>query len=452
MTILALFLINDVKLYSIIILILSVAYILLDIKHLKEKNILSIIEDSIIGMTSLVNIIWLISSSYFLYCLVMVLELIITIYLLGKAIINLFRKGKRKAIKIIGGIISNIALTISFVIGTFLALVAINPNVIISPMQKTYAAINTYSQNRPTETVDFKNSNGEVVGSYTNDLAYTAILNDKQLENSYFDVYKTNKVANPEEAPTYFFIHGGGYVWGDKIGGDPNTKDSGLQWYVANFLEKGYNVVSPNYVFAPEYLYPTSLLQLNECVRYCLDNADSLRINMNEVIFGGGSAGGNLAGMLALIYTNPNVAKNLNTTAYLPAKNVKACVFVSALINNEEFSITHNSVLDWLFLQCGRSAFGCGFLQGNDIAHRTNITAWVDENYCPSYISDGNSGTFYSQAEALHSRLNELGVKNQLNLYSKDVEVLSHGYETTKDSPCAQDNMKKVLAFLDSVI
>ncbi len=59
-------------------------------------------------------------------------------------------------------------------------------------------------------------------------------------------------------------------MWGDKIGGDPNTKDSGLEWYIGTFLESGYNVVSPNYVFAPEYLYPTSLLQLNECVKYCM--------------------------------------------------------------------------------------------------------------------------------------------------------------------------------------
>ncbi len=451
MTILALFLINDVKLFSIIILILSLGYIAIDFKQLKEKNTISIIENSIIGITSLLNVIWLTTSSYGLYCTVMILELLITAYLIGKSIYNMIRKSERKATKLIGGTISSLVLVVGLVIGIFLAAVAINPNVIISPMQKTYNAINTYSQNRPTEIVEFKNSNGEVVGTYTNDLSYTAIINDKQLENSYFDVYKTNKVANPEEAPTYFFIHGGGYVWGDKIGGDPNTKDSGLEWYVANFLEKGYNVVSPNYVFAPEYLYPTSLLQLNECVKYCMDNASSLGINMNEVVFGGGSAGGNLAGMLALIYTNPNVAKNLGTTAYLPAKNVKACVFVSALINNEEFGITHSPVMDWLFLQCGRSAFNCGFLQGNDIAHTTNITAWVDENYCPSYISDGNSGTFYSQAEALHSRLDELGVKNQLTLYSKDTETLAHGFETTKDSPCAQDNMNKVLAFLDTV-
>lgn len=64
-----------------------------------------------------------------------------------------------------------------------------------------------------------------------------------------------------------------------------------------------------------------------------MDNAQSLGINMNEVVFGGGSVDSNLAGMLVLIYTNHNVVKNLETTAYLPDKNVKACVFISVLIN-----------------------------------------------------------------------------------------------------------------------
>ncbi len=453
MAILALFLINNVKLLSGFILILNVAIILIDFRQFKDKNIYSIAEKSVIGVIALLDLVWLISSVYGLYCVAMILEILSATYLTGKNIVlTIKRTSDKKVLKTIGTLTASIVLVIGFIVGVFLSAVAVNPNVIISPLQKTYNAINTYDRNRETETVDFKNGNGEVIGTYTNDLAYTANLNGKQLENSYFDVYKTNKTANPETAPTYFYIHGGGYVWGDKIGGDPNTKDSGLEWYIGRFLEQGYNVVSPNYVFAPDYLYPTSLLQLNECVKYCMDNASSLGINMDKVVFGGGSAGGNLAGMLALIYTNPTATENLNTTAYLPAENVKACVFVSALINNEEFGITHSPVMDWLFLQCGRSAFDCGFLQGNDIAHKTNITAWVDGNYCPSYISDGNSGTFYSQAEALHARLNELGVKNQLTLYPKSTEVLAHGFESTKDSPCAQDNMNKVLAFLAEIV
>ncbi len=452
MTILALFLVNSLKPLSIVIMVLDLSIVLLDGKRIKAKSKFAIIEKSVVFAVAFLDLLWVITTSYGLYCASMILELLLATYLFLKGAALLFKSpAKAKALKTIGGIVICGVSSVAFIGGVFLSTVAINPNAIISPLQSMYKAINTYEANRQTETVEFKNGDGELIGTYTNDLPYTAVLNGKELENSYFDVYKTNKVANSEDAPTYFYIHGGGYVWGDKIGGDPNTKDSGLEWYIGSFLEKGYNVVSPNYVFAPEYLYPTSLLQLNECVKYCMDNASTLGISMDEVVFGGGSAGGNLAGMLALLYTNPAVAANFYATAYLPASNVKACVFVSALINNEEFGITHSPVLDWLFMQCGRASFNCGFLQGNDIAHKTNITAWVDANYCPSYISDGNSGTFYSQAEALHARLDELGVKNQLTLYPKSTEVLAHGFESTKDSPCAQDNMRRVLAFLDTV-
>ena len=48
--------------------------------------------------------------------------------------------------------------------------------------------------------------------------------------------------------------------------------------------------------------------------------------------------------------------------------------------------------------------------------------------------------------------LDELGVVNELSLYPKSVESLFHGFESTESSPSAQDNMKKALKFLDSII
>ena len=216
-------------------------------------------------------------------------------------------------------------------------------------MQKKFNAINSFSSvNEHTETEWGSNA------TYINDICY-----GNTYPNSYLDIYLSP--VEGENKPTYFFIHGGGYVWGDKIGGDPNTRDSGLEWYINTFLENGINVVSPNYCFAPEYSYPTQVVQLNECLDFLVQHGAEYGISMERVIIGGGSAGGNLAGMLGLVCTNQEIAAELGTEQYMTKENVVACVFVSALINNEDFSITHDAVLDWLFLQCGRSAFHCGF-------------------------------------------------------------------------------------------
>ena len=99
-----------------------------------------------------------------------------------------------------------------------------------------------------------------------------------------------------------------------------------------------------------------------------------------------------------------------------------------------------------------KKCFSLWFLQGNDIAHLTNIIAQADKNFPPSYISDGNTGTFYSMAEEFHEKLNSLHVKNQLNLYSKEKEVLLHSFETISSSPSAQDNMEKLQIFLKDIL
>jgi acetyl esterase/lipase len=49
--------------------------------------------------------------------------------------------------------------------------------------------------------------------------------------------------------PTFFFVHGGGYAWGDKFEGDPIAEgngDSKSPDYLLSVAQNGYNVVSIN--------------------------------------------------------------------------------------------------------------------------------------------------------------------------------------------------------------
>jgi len=170
---------------------------------------------------------------------------------------------------------------------------------------------------------------------------------------------------------------------------------------------------------------------------------------MNEVILAGASSGGNLAGMLAVIATQKEIAQKLNTQQYLSKDHIKAVVLMSGLINNKDFSITHSIGFDWLFFQCARSVFHTDQPQKSEIAELTNLIDQVDEKFPACYISDGNVGTFYEQAQAFHDRLEALGVENTLNLYPVEEVKLPHGYEMYLYMPCAQDNLEKTILFLD---
>lgn len=253
---------------------------------------------------------------------------------------------------------------------------------------------------------------------------------DREYPNGDLDIYYT---AKPREAKpaTLIYIHGGGYIWGDKASGDPNAGELDMKdSFIYSALEAGYHVVSMNYCLAPEYVYPTSIIQLNNGLKYLREHAEEYGINMEKIFLVGGSAGGNLIGVMANLQTNPEYAAEMNIKPALEKDTIKGVLFESALLDNSQYGVTHNVTIDYLFYQLGRV-----YLQTNDLKYdREKVTlSNVIDNVCkdfpPSLISDGNSGTFFDQAFAMNAKLTELGVETKFIYYPESVAVLGHGYE-----------------------
>lgn len=58
-------------------------------------------------------------------------------------------------------------------------------------------------------------------------------------------------------------------------------------------------VVSVDYRMAPEFRFPYAVNDSFDVLHWCRDNAQTLDIDKNRIILGGGSAGGNLAAVMA---------------------------------------------------------------------------------------------------------------------------------------------------------
>ena len=75
----------------------------------------------------------------------------------------------------------------------------------------------------------------------------------------------------------------------------------------------------------------------------------------------------------------------------------------------------------------------------------------MNENFPPCFISDGNFGTFFTQAAELNKTLDELYIKHIFNYYDKSVALLRHGFEVG-GSQEAVENMTKTIDFLKGVL
>lgn len=330
------------------------------------------------------------------------------------------------------GVILGLLLTSS---ATLLLFIDINPSKFVTILrEKAFPVENV--KNAKYSTTKF--SDGTQV-------AYN-LQYDSQYPNGFLDIY--HSAAKQHKMTTVIFVHGGGYVWGDKQSGDPNTGNGiGNNSYLKRLLKSGYNVAELNYALAPQYKYPIATKQVNQALTYLTKNAQKLGLNMKSIVIGGGSAGGNLAGQLVELATNHTYAHELHLKSAVKPKQIKAVIFASALLDNTRYGETHSAEIDYLFYQLGRVYFGQNDLHQSKLANQSNVIRYVNKQFPPTYISDGNTGTFYDQAFDLSQKLSELGIYHQLDYHSKSDVTLTHGYQEN-NSPRARQSMDKMLKFL----
>ncbi|WP_136601519.1 alpha/beta hydrolase [Salinigranum halophilum] len=105
------------------------------------------------------------------------------------------------------------------------------------------------------------------------------------------------RVYVPEETeapyPTFVYLHGGGWVFGDLDSHDATCR--------ALTNASGRMVVSVDYRLAPEHKFPTPLEDCYTALEWLFDDAIAMQVDTDSVAVGGDSAGGNLAAAVSLL-------------------------------------------------------------------------------------------------------------------------------------------------------
>lgn len=102
------------------------------------------------------------------------------------------------------------------------------------------------------------------------------------------DVYLPRRLG---PHPVIVFVHGGGYVAGDKRDGQEQP--------VLTALERGYAVVSINYRLLEEVRFPAQVHDVKAAVRWVRAHADTYGFDSDRIALWGSSAGGHLAVLAA---------------------------------------------------------------------------------------------------------------------------------------------------------
>lgn len=131
----------------------------------------------------------------------------------------------------------------------------------------------------------------------------------------HLDVWRNQRNHLPK--PTLLYIHGGGWVFGDK-GGAPNA--------FLPFIERGWNVVNVEYRMAPNALAPAAVQDVRCALRWTVQHSREYEFDTNEIVAMGHSAGGHLALMEGLTPAGSLLDSNCPADANDPPLHVAAVI------------------------------------------------------------------------------------------------------------------------------
>ncbi len=212
------------------------------------------------------------------------------------------------------------------------------------------------------------------------------------------DVYAHRGSGGP--APTVIYIHGGGWVVGNKEDGVLRI----LPW-----IQMGFSVVNVEYRLAKVSLAPAAVEDCRAALRWVIRNAKTYGFDTSRIVVTGGSAGGHLALMTGMLNAEAGFDAPLEWDQNPPPLHVAAIVNyfgitdVKAMLAGPE---RQQYAISWIGSQPNPEK----------LAERVSPVTYVRKGLPPILTIHGDKDDLvaYDQAKRLHKALTAAGVPNKL--------------------------------------
>ncbi len=255
------------------------------------------------------------------------------------------------------------------------------------------------------------------------------------------DAYYPTSVKNTDKAlPTIVWVHGGGWISGNK----GNVAD-----YLKILASKGYTTIGIDYSLAPEKHYPTPVIQTNEALAFINKYATTLHVDTNQFILAGDSAGSQIAAQIAAVTTNPDYAKIVDITPALTDKQIVGMLlncgaYDVSIINTDGDSQGAKLLKTFLWSYSGRKDF-----LDDPAFDEASVIEYVTKEFPPSFITAGNDDPLLAQSQVMAKKLKSLGVQVDSLFYPANYSPsLPHEYQFNIDNAAGQKALAEMQTFL----
>ncbi|MFC0234037.1 alpha/beta hydrolase [Vagococcus entomophilus] len=272
-----------------------------------------------------------------------------------------------------------------------------------------------------------------------------------QLKNlTYPSKYKENKLdiylpkkETSKKYPVILWVHGGAFITGDK---------KGLKDWGSMMASQGYIVVAMNYEVAPAAHYPAPVIQTSEVYAYLKKNAHHYpNMDLDKLIVGGDSAGAQIAGQFIAVQTNKSLADEMKMKQVVPKDTIKASLLYCGPYDIKYLTNVEGRLNRFFIGQLGWAYIGQKNWQQTQAARNASVSQQVTAGYPPTFLTDGNSGSFEKHAKRLEKNLKEKQVP-VTTLFFDGKKQISHEYQFKLRTTEAKECFSQTKTFLEKYV
>jgi acetyl esterase/lipase len=253
------------------------------------------------------------------------------------------------------------------------------------------------------------------------------------------DVYLPSGIeGSARRLPLIFWIHGGGFLAGDK-----NHQANYMQILAA----KGYAVVAIDYLLAPAAHYPVPTFEANAALAFVKANAATLNIDSERIILAGDSAGAQIAAQLAIAISDPAYAQALGLTLAIQRPALRGVLLYCGIYDPD--SLKAEGPMGGFLAAVAWSYFGLRTLDPAALPRQFSIVRNVTAALPPLFISAGNGDPLLPHSETLAEAARKMGVTVDALFFPDDTTPpLPHEYQFDLDTAAGQLALERSLAFI----